>query len=122
MKTYHWNHEENRWYMRDWNLFHHLRHWFVWVGGWEKANGAGWNFFYRGANGKRRLLSPTPISLFGHRITFYGWGWQIRVGKRWLVASKAGHPLQVYLSPDGTPSGATSWWYGTPHEITRKCT
>lgn len=114
MKTYHHNGEH--WYVRDWSLFHHIRNWFIWIGGWEKANGSGWEIF-RKYMGKWELVDPTPISIFGHRFTYYGWGWHLKIGNRWLTWSNGGGVLQVYLSNNGTPSQATTWLYGEPPDI-----
>jgi hypothetical protein len=113
MKTYHWNGE--RWYLRDWSIFHRIRDWFVWVGGWETANGKGWRLFIPCGN-RRIMMSPTPVSLFGHRITFYGWGWNIRTRTGWLVYTRRPE-RSLYHSTDGTPRGATVWYIGTPYDI-----
>lgn len=114
MKTYHWNGEN--WYSRNWSLLHHIRHWFIWFGGWEKANGEGWKILRR-HNGKFYIASITPVTIFGSRVTFYSWGFNIRIGYRWLVFSKFGGKRKIYLSVDGTPNNANSWWYGTPNNI-----
>ena len=134
MKSWHWNGEF--WYRRDWSLFHRVRNWFVWLGGWEKANGEGWQivrrdnltaiFKYRKF---KRLLKPGwwlhdpfPVSLFGHKITFQPWGWSMRTGHGWLVYSRAGRERPVmYLSSDGTPSGAYSWYLNPPPEVVAAC-
>lgn len=113
MKTYHWNGEY--WYERRWSLFHHIRHWLIWIGGWEKANGEGWHLTQ--VFNKRKLRSPTPVALFGGRFTHYGWGWNIRFRKTYFVWSRSGRPLHIYLSPDGTPGRATTWIKGVPYEI-----
>lgn len=117
MRTYHHNGEH--WYRRDWSLWHHIRHWLVWVGGWEKANGEGWELT-RSYLGKRRLADPTPISLFGHRFTHYGWGWNLRVAGGYLVCVRdggPGRPGRMYVSANGTPDRATTWFYGEPPEV-----
>jgi hypothetical protein len=110
MKTYHWNGEF--WYVRNWSILHWLRNWIIWIGGWEKPNGTGWDFFYD-VCGKRKLSSPTPIALFGHRLVIFGWGWNMRIGHRWLVWTKD----EVYVSPDGTPSQAILWLRGVPQDV-----
>jgi hypothetical protein len=115
MKTYHWNGEY--WYKRDWSLLKRIRTWLIWIGGWEIANGAGWKLFRKTGN-HWRLCDPTPISLFGHRFTYYGWGWHLRTHLGYLTYSRAGRPKPImYLSPDGTPGRATIWYLNPPHEI-----
>jgi hypothetical protein len=97
MRTLKYNGE--RWYVDERSLWKRVRQWVIWIGGWEKANGKGWQFLIDYGN-KKSLMSPTPISLFGHRITCYGWGWQIRIRRGcYLVSSKSG----VYVSSDGAP-------------------
>ena len=113
MKTYHWNGEY--WYERRWSILHHIRHWFFWIGGWEKANGEGWQL--RHQRPQRKLKDPFPIALLGGRITFYGWGGQIRGLHRYLVWSRSVGSLKIYLSHNGTPGGATTWIKGVPYEI-----
>lgn len=39
-----------------------------------------------------------------NRLTFYSWGWDLRLGKGYLTLSRAGHPAMLYYSPDATPS------------------
>ncbi len=75
-----------------------LRQWVIWIGGWEKANGEGWQFR---TSDRSIFMPPWPISLLGHRFTFFGWGWQLRLShpRRYLVHSKSG----LYISTDGTP-------------------
>lgn len=116
MKTYHQNSEG--WYERNWSLLHHIRNWFIWIGGWEKANGKGWELFRNYGRGWR-LVDPTPIALFGHKFVHFGWGWHIRLSRGYLVWSRCGGQLHVYISPDGTTARATTWFYNAPHEIVR---
>jgi hypothetical protein len=75
-----------------------LRKWFVWVGGWEEPELSQWD---RGEPAWKLSRDPMPFSLFGHRVTFYGWGWSAKVGKGWLVWSRSSG---LYWSPNGTPS------------------
>lgn len=97
MRTMKWNGE--CWYIDDRSLWKRVRQWLIWIGGWEKANGQGWAFTIDYGN-KTALVAPTPISLFGHAITFFSWGWQVRFWKRcYLVCSDSG----IYVSSDGTP-------------------
>lgn len=116
MITYHWNGEY--WYKKDWTLRHHVRHWFVWLGGWEKSNGTGWEFT-RQSTGKRRLSDPFPVHLLGHRIAIHGsWGHiRLRRGMYLVIGRKRDGVRPVYVSPNGTPSQAVSWYSGAPHEI-----
>ena len=115
MKTYHWNGEN--WYKRDWSILHRIRCWLIWVGGWEKANGAGWAPFIKFINGKRKLRDITPISFFGHRITFFGWGGQIRYRGQYLVWTREDGYWEIFISPNGTPSRAIMWLRGVPYPI-----
>jgi hypothetical protein len=93
-----------------------LRQWVIWVGGWEHPELSQWD---RGVpaweltrvdhKGRRCLVDPTPVSLFGYRITFFGWGVQARIrwgGRRlYLTLSRTyrhGPIDKLYLSPNGT--------------------
>lgn len=122
MKTWKWNGE--RWYCDTRSPFKRSRQWLIWIGGWEKPNGGGWRVRLNAwPGGWRRFLpksigdSMAPVSLFGHRVTFFGWGLQIKKrGSRILVFSRCGlrkgQPTKIYLSHDGTPSRATTWYRG----------
>jgi len=116
VKTYHWNGE--RWYENDFSLWKRLRRWVVWFGGWETAKG-GWQFRIPGYARKWLWLSPTPVSLFGHRFTAFGWGWQVRVPGGWLVHSREDGRRRLYVSRDGTPNRAHCWIIGAPHDVKR---
>ena len=102
------------------SLLKRARKWLIWVGGWEhpwsrpaspveqRNHGAnavicGTYFSTRYPDGTR--AGPTPISLFGHRLTFYGWGWQVRLFRSYFVWSgyRKGQPARIYISRDGTP-------------------
>jgi len=111
MKIYRWNGEE--WYLRNWGLFHIIRNWFIWIGGWEKANGLGWLFTYMVGN-KRKLAQPFPITLLGHRIVLYGEWFTVKLRRDWLVYHFKGY---VYRSKDGTLSGATVFYRNAPKYI-----
>lgn len=111
---YRWNGEY--WY-EDEGLARRAVKWVAWFGGWEAHSpkrpwvgmaGRTWTL-------RERLGMLTPVSLFGHRITFYGWGWQVRLRGGSLVFSK--QEGSVYFSPDGTPSSATIWFKGAPREV-----
>jgi hypothetical protein len=97
-RTYHYN--GNNWYERRWSLWQHIRTWFIWIGGWEKANGKGWKLFSRRARGWR-LRSPAPISLFGYRVTWYSWGLEICLGEKTFAIVR--RSLQVYEFTYGPP-------------------
>jgi len=103
------------------NPWKRLRRWFVWFGGWERPELSQWDRgakawdFFNTYSGKRRLNSPTPMSMLGHRITFFGWGLQVKVGKgSFVVASNSanGRADRAYWSPDGTPQNpnAKTFW------------
>lgn len=111
MKSWHCNGEY--WYCRDFSILKRIRIWLIWVGGWEKANHKGWQFFRRNAKGKMRLRSLGPLSFFGKRFTYYNWGfWEFKLkrAKRWLVWSETG----IYLSPDGTPGEHADFYFRKP--------
>lgn len=78
-----------------------LRHWLIWTGGWEPGllsqwdqGRPTWEIFRNG-----RLQSPTPVSLFGHRITFHREWIDVRVAGGYLHIA----PGKVYWSPNATP-------------------
>jgi len=87
-----------------------FRRWFIWVGGWEHPELSqwdrgkpAWEAFYRG-----KLKSPTPVSLFNHRITIH---YGDLPHSRWIDMQIAGGYLHVrldgskaYWSPNATPS------------------
>jgi hypothetical protein len=108
-----------------------IRRWFIWIGGWESTElgqwdrgRAPWHIWRDRCDWKpepkwkaylRRLTafsSPTPISLLGHTVTFYGWGLSVRLNhlrENWgtlnLTCPYAGAlPHKLYWSPNGTPS------------------
>jgi hypothetical protein len=91
-------------------LLKRIQQWAIWVGGWEKPGGLGWRF-----NG-----SPTPVSVLGHRLTVYGWGFQVRVPSGLLVVTwphGSETSWRAFVSPNGTPQHATEWIMGAPEEI-----
>lgn len=75
-----------------------IRRWFVWVGGWEPASLLQWDRDYKAWMFDR---DPTPVSVFGHRITFQSKWVEIKIGGGWLVLHHADR--NVYWSPNGTP-------------------
>jgi hypothetical protein len=79
------------------------RRWLIWFGGWERASTGTWDF----------KSGPTPVSLFGHRVTFYGGWWmqfKARAGAVVLFAPWARHRSSsgalAFWSPNGTPGHA----------------
>ena len=104
------------------NKFKRIREWFVWFGGWEKANGKGWRFYLNSTRqGKphRIWLGPTPVSLFGHHITFFTWGFQVALRHDYLVI--VWRPYRAcYFSPNGTPWAATRRFWGRDYIFERE--
>lgn len=103
------------------NPWKSLRRWFVWFGGWERPELSQWDRgakawdFFNTYTGKRKLNSPTPMSILGHRVTFHGWGVSVRICKgSFVMASDYAHgkPDRIYWSPDGTPQnpGVKMFW------------
>lgn len=76
-----------------------LRHKLVWFGGWEKANCLGW----------RLKGDPFPLTILS-TLTLFGHWMQLRLPGTWLVINF--RERYAYVSPDGTPQGATKWLYG----------
>jgi hypothetical protein len=109
MRLHRWNGEF--WYADDRSTAKRMATWVLWPGGWGTFKT--WPM--------RKRLHPhywTPVSLLGHRVTFFGWGIQARMcGGCWVMAWD-GEGRRLYWSPDGTPSSATVWVYGTPPEVT----
>ena len=73
-----------------------LDNWLVWCGG------GSWGY--------------TPTSFFGHRITFYGWGmdvkwfgWWFTFG--WFSGHRGGRAFWIHKSRNGTPAQAV-WEVG----------
>lgn len=105
MKTWRFNGEN--WYCDSRSLWKRCRQWLIWLGGWEKANGAGWDF---------ALSGPAPVSIFGHKATYFGWGLQVELRQGYLVWSwRHGH--KIYISRNGTPDCAHHWLTKPPLEI-----
>ncbi len=111
LTAYRWNGEY--WY-QDEGLMRRAVKWMAWFGGWEAHSpkrpwtGIGWRL-------RERLRMLTPVSLLGHRITFYGWGCSLRNRRGSLVWTKSDRSL--YFSQDGTPDGATIWFRGAPPHV-----
>jgi hypothetical protein len=97
VKTIHHNGE--RWYTDTRSIARRIREWFL----WNPMGLAG------------------PISILGHRATYHGWGFQIKLDHGWILTVSWPHGHQpdwrAYISPNGTPGQATTWFVGTPREI-----
>lgn len=109
-----WNGEN--WYEAP-PLLKRIRQWLIWIGGWERVNSKGWRVFYKNSSGKWKLNDPTPFSLLGSWFTCYGWGLNIKLLSGYLVVTWGRHGKKCYISPNGTPSQAHTWYWGTPKEI-----
>ena len=112
MKTLRWNGE--RWYVDSRSLWKRVRQWVIWIGGWERANGAGWQFSikhpYRRVG--RIWMGPTPVSLLGHRVTFFSHWFDFRIRSGVVVVNF--RERHAYVSRDGTPNRAHHWLWGVP--------
>ena len=108
MRTIKWNGEQ--WYECNHSIAKRIRRWLIWIGGWEKANGAGWRF--RTDIGKR-FVTPWPVSVLDHWVTVYGKWFQLRTSQGWFVVSKD----RAFISHDGTPQGAHLWFWGEPRHV-----
>lgn len=133
MRTYHWNGEF--WYASDRSIWKRVRRWFIWFGGWERYNPDGsdsWQFripsgfpsdlqLPAGVKRPKRWIwmEPSPVSLFGHRFTYFGWGWNLSVPGGWMVYTRKrqAEGRSLYISANGTPSQARCWIIGAPHSV-----
>jgi hypothetical protein len=115
MKMYRWNGE--RWWLDDRGFLSRVRRWFFWSGGWESHGPKmdrperTWTWTLRQRLAPRMLA---PVSLLGHRFTYYSWGmqWRTRHGI-WVWT----FGRRLYRSYNGTPSEADVWVFGTPKDI-----
>lgn len=114
MKTYSFNGEI--WYVDARPMWTRIRRWLACVGMRELKNG--------------RLANEgevTPLSLFGHRITFFGHWFQVRTPWGWLVVrfkrtenGKLTREVEsAYLSNNGTPGCAHTWFVGAPADLVK---
>lgn len=70
MITYHYNGEDQVWYVRKAGVLHRIRKWFIWIGGWEKANDGGWRLFrrvLRRLSARQRRVSRASVLSTGSR-------------------------------------------------------
>lgn len=86
-----------------------LRRRLVWVGGWEKPNGWGWQPVAYG-----RLQSPTPIALLNHRVAIQSFGIHIRAFGTYWCFMKDG---RAYGSRNATPWDAHIWLRKPPKKV-----
>ena len=94
MDTYHWNGEY--WYEKTDGVLRRVLRWFIWIGGGS-------------------LRKPTPVSVLGHRMTFYsGRRWDFRTRHGYLSRDRDG---SIFWSPDGTTTKATDWYRGAPDDV-----
>lgn len=125
-------------------LLKRIRKWFIWIGGWERPNSTGWRFRIKTVAPKTKEQieycqgktfgeikeylkdkphktpticwnTPTPICLFGHRITIQGFGVYISTKQGYIVWDWK-HKY-CYKSVNGTPSKAHVWYFGAPPDI-----
>lgn len=101
MKTHHFNGEY--WYEKSGGVLERVKKWFWW----------------------QPYKNDTPLSLFGHRITFQYFGVDVSLGTTYFCLIYRERPddpkklLRIYLSPDSTPQSATDWYYGAPLSVQR---
>lgn len=105
MITLKWNGEY--WYEDRTPLWNRIASWLLWIGGTRQ--------------------SPTPVSILGHRVTVYDWGASARLPNGdSLVVSWCGvarerrwrsEPAEMYISPNGTPGKAHTWFIGAPRDV-----
>lgn len=94
METYHWNGEY--WYEKTDGVLRRVLRWFIWIGGGS-------------------IREPTPVSVLGHRMTFYsGRRWDFRTRRGYLCRDRDG---RIFWSPDGTTTRATDWYRGAPDDV-----
>ena len=95
----------------------------IWIGGWEHPELLQWDkglpAFEPVRDGKVR--SPYPIKI--GPLTLYGWGANLDVPGGCLVASwgrRSGWPVEVYISPNGTPHHPNVRWIAGPYRHKNK--
>ena len=130
-------HNGEHWYEDHRPFWMRILQWIVTFGGWQRYSpkqGTYRLWRFRWDHAPHRLRDPFPLSLFGHRVTFYSFGVSIRLRRtrfNWSYRRKPGYmhgPLgkgYAYLSRDGTPHNADHWlwgfeqWHGWP-EVRRE--
>jgi hypothetical protein len=104
MVVYRWNGE--RWYEDDRSLWRRALRWVCWVGGLDAH---GLSAFKYGLEGL------SPVSVLGHRVTWYGHWADIRT--RWGILVVNWRDDHAYISRDGTPDRAHVWLRGAPRDV-----
>lgn len=117
MKVYKFNGEY--WYESSDSALLRVLKWAVWLGGYsvvaKLVREDGWRSI------PRHWRNLTPVSVLGHRATFYG-------RRRWMeIRTRCGFLVirfrnenQVpcaFLSPDGTPQNAHTWFGNAPRDV-----
>lgn len=120
MNTLHWNGEF--WYEDRRPIWKRVQEWLCWIGGWGVYQHM--RRLYPDHFGWRSLPDAVaPISLLGHRFTWFGWGCNLRVRDGWLVYVRPKGPEgkhygpRLFFSTDGTPPQATVWFKGAPYKV-----
>lgn len=115
MRTLHYNGEY--WYERTDGVAMRILDWLVW-------SGPVYAFLRRSPGAPRSLrdaiADPTPVSLFGHRVTFQWFGVDVRTPWGFLCVHRDRDGRRyAYVSRDATPQGARLWLHGAPSHIER---
>jgi len=118
------------WYVNKTPRWMRILKYFVWFGGWTKPvwdNEGGYTEKFKFTitythSGKTRLKDPYPLTIkfFGRDITFFGTWCQIKMKGGWLVIIRQHSRKCCYFSLDGTPEGATKWFWGAPKSVVRE--
>lgn len=105
------------WYETNSSLWRRALEWVVWIGGARVFK------LLVEADGPMSVLKHwhhlTPISVLGHRATFFGNWFQVRLSSGILVVrfERENEPGYAFISPDGTPQKAHTWIGAAPAEI-----
>jgi hypothetical protein len=88
--------------------------WFVWAGGYipfTRYRKTKWQL--------PRFKDFAPLSLLGHRMTFYSWGWQLEIPQGYMVHTynRRDESSSIYISKDATPDNAHAWLLNPPKSI-----
>jgi hypothetical protein len=105
MLTYRWNGE--RWCRDDMPIWKRVARWVVWLGGWDAHGRLAFRYGF------------SPVSVLGHRVTYYGHWADIRTPLGILVVNW--RDKHAYISRDGTPDSAHVWLHGAPGDVVRAC-
>lgn len=122
MRTINYNGEY--WYADSRSSLRRIVEWIVWLGGlgtWRYINDRHEPLAARIRHRWRQGLAP--VSLLGHRLTYYSWGASMRInGTLLTVVWRSGCPSgsalpYAYLSHDGTPQNAHAWLLNPPAKL-----